>query len=218
MEKRTVPETVAEDDDDVVVALETARVSEERDDLESAQKWLHRAAAAARRQGRPDRAGALSRSAARIIGQPQTFERQPDPQLVLTDFDDEVENTIVETAEEIARKSEAPLANEPSLDQEFQDVPSDVLASQVELPVFADIDSSEGEAPPPTDVDSSLLLDPLLSGASLLDQAEAHQALRVAVKKTHSGRFEARPLGPGEAAISGEQEALLLPLQGGSRF
>lgn len=106
MAKRTVPETVADDDDDVVVALETARVSEERDDLEAAQKWLHRAAAAARRQGRPDRAGTLSRCAARI-GQGGKFERQPAEQQVLGDFDEDefADKTIVDSAEEIARKA-----------------------------------------------------------------------------------------------------------------
>src|SRR5690606_32652683 len=79
MDQRTVPETVADDDDDVVVALETARVSEESHDVAATQKWLHRAAAAARRQGRPERAGVLTRFAARILGQPSTFGRHCEP-------------------------------------------------------------------------------------------------------------------------------------------
>jgi len=105
MADRTVPPTVPDDDDDVVVALETARVSEERDDLEAASKWLHRAAAAARRQGRPERAGTLSRCAAQVLGVGK-FEKKPDEEQIFREIeeDDFAESTIVETAEQIAKK------------------------------------------------------------------------------------------------------------------
>lgn len=106
MADRIVPAINAEDDDDVIVALATARVSEERGDLSDAAKWLHRAAAAARRQGRPERAGILSRSAARVVGEKGEFEKAPDEAQVLSEIgdDDFSEKTIVETAAEIAQK------------------------------------------------------------------------------------------------------------------
>lgn len=107
MGESVVPAASAEDDDDVVVALETARVSEERGDIEAAIKWLHRAASAARRQGRPNRAGILSRSAAKV-GAGTKFAPKEDKSQVLADIadiaeDDFAEQTIVETAEKIAQ-------------------------------------------------------------------------------------------------------------------
>jgi hypothetical protein len=38
------------------------------------------------------------------------------------------------------------------------------------------------------------------------------------VKKALGGKFEARPLSDGESPASGEQEALLVPTQTGSRL
>jgi hypothetical protein len=107
MGESVVPAASAEDDDDVVVALETARVSEERGDIEAAIKWLHRAASAARRQGRPNRAGILSRSAAKV-GAGTKFARKEEKSQVLADIaeDDFAEQTIVETAEKIAQSGE----------------------------------------------------------------------------------------------------------------
>lgn len=115
MADRTVPPTVPDDDDDVVVALETARVSEERDDLEAASKWLHRAAAAARRQGRPERAGTLSRCAAHVLGT-EHFEKKPDQEQLFREIeeDDFDESTIVETAEQIAKKDRPQVPNPPT--------------------------------------------------------------------------------------------------------
>lgn len=185
MGERIVPATVPEDDDDVVVSLETARVSEEREDLEAASKWLHRAAAAARRQGRPERAGTLSRFAAQVLGE-QRFERKPDEEKILGEFEDDfTDSTIVETAAEIAKKAE-----------------SDSL--------------SEAQEPS----ESAPLLTQPTPVAPLLDQpkAAAHQALRVAVRKVLGGTFEARPLGALEVPRRGEQEALLVPVQGGTKF
>ena len=178
MGQRIVPATVPEDDDDVVVSLETARVSEEREDLEAASKWLHRAAAAARRQGRPERAGTLSRFAAQVLGDGR-FERKPDQEQVLGEFEDDfADSTIVETAAEIAKKAEKEVSSKDVLLQE------------------------------PTPV------------APLLNQpkAAAHQAMRVAVRKILGGKYEARPLGALEGPRKGEQEALLVPVQGGTKF
>lgn len=109
MSESVVPVANAEDDDDVVVALETARVSVERKDIEAAVKWLHRAASAARRQGRPHRAGILSRSAAKL-GSTEKFERKEEQAYVLAELteDDFAENTIVDTAAEIAAQGDEP--------------------------------------------------------------------------------------------------------------
>ena len=185
MGERIVPATVPEDDDDVVVSLETARVSEERDDLEAASKWLHRAAAAARRQGRPERAGILSRLAAQVLGE-QRFERKLDEEQILGELEDDfADSTIVETAAEIAKKAEShPTSEAPRLSDS--------------VPILSE----------PTPV------------APLLNQQKAavHQALRVAVRKVLGGKFEARPLGALEVPRRGEQEALLVPVQGGTKF
>ena len=185
MGERIVPATVPEDDDDVVVSLETARVSEEREDLEAASKWLHRAAAAARRQGRPERAGNLSRLAAQVLGE-QRFERKPDEEHILGELEDDfADSTIVETAAEIAKKAES-------------DVTPETAGLAASAPLLRE----------PTPV------------APLLNQPKAavHQALRVAVRKVLGGKFEARPLGALEVPRRGEQEALLVPVQGGTKF
>lgn len=184
MGERTVPATVPDDDDDVVVSLETARVSEERDDLEAASRWLHRAAAAARRQGRPERAGALSRSATQVLGEGR-FERKEPEEQVLSEVeeDDFSDTTIVETAAEIAKKVE----------------PARVMNSPLEETPFV---------MEPTPVAP-------LSGQP---KAVVHQALRVAVRKALGGKFEARPLAAGESPLKGEQEALLVPVQGDTKL
>lgn len=119
MSEPVVPTANAEDDDDVVVALETARVSVERSDIPAAVKWLHRAASAARRQGRPHRAGILSRSAAKL-GSAEKFERKEDEAQVLNEIteDDFAENTIVDSAAEIAATGE---------EQQPQETPEDTV-------------------------------------------------------------------------------------------
>lgn len=184
MGERTVPATVPDDDDDVVVSLETARVSEERADLEAASRWLHRAAAAARRQGRPERAGALSRCATQVLGEGRFERKEPEEQVLGgAEADDFSDTTIVETAAEIARKVE-PVAG--------PDVASDN---------------------PPLVVDPTPL-------APLTGQPKpaVHQAIRVAVRKALGGKFEARPLAAGESPFKGEQEALLVPVQGDTKL
>jgi len=106
MNEVLVPRSVAEDDDDVVIALETARVEEERGDRSEAARWLQRAASAARKQGRPERAGEVSRLAARLTGSPgasstppppDVFEPLPGEAQVLLDADEDFsDKTIVD--------------------------------------------------------------------------------------------------------------------------
>src|SRR6187402_3135521 len=103
MATRFVLPVSPEDSDDVVVALETARVQEERADLAEAARWLQRAAVAARKQGRPERAGQLSRAAASLSRSPDEvteakFEKRPDPEQVLGEADEFQDETIVESA------------------------------------------------------------------------------------------------------------------------
>src|SRR6187551_3485381 len=97
MAQRIIPGPVAGDDDDVVVALETARVSEERRDLASAIRWLQRAIEAAQRQGRSERVKVLGRCVVKLGGDEPQFEpAEPEPHVrgEITD-DDFSEKTIV---------------------------------------------------------------------------------------------------------------------------
>lgn len=183
-----VPVANAEDDDDVVVALETARVSAERKDIEAAVKWLHRAASAARRQGRPHRAGILSRSAAKL-GATEKFQRKEDVEKVFSELteDDFAENTIVESAADIAAKGE---------------------------PEKAAKKSNKGAHKVPLTPDQPTPVAPLTAQS----KAVTHQAVRVAVKKVLGGNFEARPLGPNESSGPGESEALLVPIESGKKL
>lgn len=192
MGETVVPTASAEDDDDVVVALETARVSEERGDIEAAVKWLHRAASAARRQGRPNRAGILSRSAAKV-GASRKFEKKEEKPQVLADIseDDFAEQTIVETADHISQTGDAAASrNLASTQQSAAAVPA--------TPVV--------EKPTP------------LAPLATRPKAAAHQAIRVGVKRQLGGIFEARPLAPSESAAQGEVEAFLVPVEGGKKL
>lgn len=183
MGESVVPTASAEDDDDVVVALETARVSEERGDIEAAVKWLHRAASAARRQGRPNRAGVLSRSAAKV-GATQKFERKEAEEKVLSDIteDDFAEQTIVDSADHIAKSGDSRAV-------------VDLAATQKSPPADPALEKPTPIAP--------LTAQP---------KAAPHQAVRVGVRKQLGGSFEARPLGPNEPAAPGEAEAFLVPV------
>lgn len=103
MATRFVLPVSPEDSDDVVVALETARVQEERSDHAEAARWLQRAAVAARKQGRPERAGQLSRAAASLNRPSEEtseakFEKRPDEEHVLGEADEFQDETIVESA------------------------------------------------------------------------------------------------------------------------
>lgn len=183
-----VPVANAEDDDDVVVALETARVSAERKDIEAAVKWLHRAASAARRQGRPHRAGILSRSAAKL-GATEKFERKEEVEKVFSELteDDFAENTIVESASLIAAQDDS------------DKTPKKAAKGGHKVPLTPDR---------PTPV----------APLTAQSKAVTHQAVRVAVKKMLGGNFEARPLGPNETSGPGESEALLVPIESGKKL
>lgn len=183
-----VPVANAEDDDDVVVALETARVSVERKDIEAAVKWLHRAASAARRQGRPHRAGILSRSAAKL-GASEKFERKEESEKIFSELteDDFAENTIVESAAEISAQDDSEKA------------PKKVTNGTHKVPLTP-------ERPTP------------VAPLAAQSKAVTHQAVRVAVKKVLGGNFEARPLGPNETSGPGESEALLVPIESGKKL
>jgi hypothetical protein len=178
MATRFVLPVSPEDSDDVVVALETARVQEERADLAEAARWLQRAAVAARKQGRPERAGQLSRAAASLNRNPDEpteakFEKRPDVEHVLGEADEFQDETIVESAAKLreADKDKSALKT--------------VLGSSTPVAPLV-----EARAPWPT-----------------------HASVRVAVRRTLGGRIEARPLAEGEKPVSGEEEAMLVPMQ-----
>ncbi len=109
MASRFVLPVTPDDSDDVVVALETARVQEERSELEEAARWLQKAAVAARKQGRPDRAGQLSRAAARLVGAPgssqppRKFEKSSRSEQTLEEVEESSEKTVIDT---VARSRE----------------------------------------------------------------------------------------------------------------
>lgn len=182
MANRIVLPVAADDSDDIVVALETARVHEERGDEASARDWLRKAASHARKQGRPERAGELARAAARWESRPQErstasgrFERKPDTEHVLGEGDDFSEDTIVDSVASLQK--------------------ADQSSSKHVLPAGTPVirDAVKGELP-------------------------VHAAIRVAVKRSLGGGFEARPLGAQEAVGAGEEEALLVPLRAGAKF
>lgn len=197
MKEGLVPKIVPEDDDDVVVALETARVEEERGDPSEAARWLQRAASAARKQGRPDRAGEVSRAAARLSGAPpsspapaQKFEPLPGESLVLIDVgDDFADETIVD---QVPR----PAKNETSQARRIPPDGTQILSE-----------------PQRTTLEKPTPLAPLgRKNSSPLP------AVRVAVKKILGGKLEARPLETEESAQPGEEEALLVAVRPGAKL
>jgi hypothetical protein len=106
-----IPAPDATDDDDVVVALETARTELERGSREDAAKWLHRAVAAASHQGRAERT-AILRAALATFGEGQ-FAPRGDEEVALSDVDDFSDETIVDDAPQLppqvaARPAAAP--------------------------------------------------------------------------------------------------------------
>lgn len=187
-----VPEVQSADDDEVVVALETARASEEGRDIEAAVQWVQRAASAARKQGRPDRAGVLSRAAAELAGSAERFERTPDETQTLGEMaeDDFSDSTIVDSAANIAAMTDS--RPQPSPDTKA------VLAPSVEqFPL-------SGPTP----------IAPRLQAK----KAAASREIRVAVKRGPEGIFEARPIERGDELAEDEQEALLVPIAPESKF
>lgn len=185
------PKTAVDDDDDVVIALETARVQFERGDGAEAARWLHRAASAARKQGRPERAGELSRVASklapRVTRDGERFERKPDEPQTLQESDEEfADETVVD-------KIVPPGLALPSA--------SIQLSEKAEA-----LDYRRSQPPRPPKRDGAPAVEiPVADGKSA-----ARTALRVAVRSHPEGRFEARPLLEGTLPLEGEEEALLV--------
>lgn len=91
-----IPAADASDDDEVVVALETARTELERGSQDKAAHWLRRAAQAAAKQGRAERAAVLEAGLA-DLGE-GTFSALEEGDAVLSDVDDFSDETIVDEA------------------------------------------------------------------------------------------------------------------------
>ena len=197
MKDGLVPKIVPEDDDDVVVALETARVEEERGDPGEAARWLQRAASAARKQGRPERAGEVSRAAARLSGAPasspapaQTFEPLAGEPLVLIEGgDDFSDETIVD---QVPRPSKTAAPQRAGARSELAVVELDLQRTTLEKPTPVAPLGRRNSSPLP--------------------------AVRVAVNKLLGGKLEARPLEADEVAGGGEEEALLIAVRPGAKL
>lgn len=99
MSELAIPAPDAGDDDDVVVALETARTEFERGARSEAARWLRRAIDAAASQGREDRAATL-RAALAPLGEGQ-FSVKTEEEVVLSDVDDFSDETIVDQAPQL---------------------------------------------------------------------------------------------------------------------
>lgn len=113
MPEAVVPPSTSDDSDDVAIALETARVQEERGDDPEAARWLQKAAVAARKDGRPERAGELSRAAARLTRESappdSKFEKHPDQEQVLSEPEGEFsDQTIVDSVAKLKQADETP--------------------------------------------------------------------------------------------------------------
>ncbi len=100
MRDSKIPVADADDDDEVVVALETARTELERGSRESALRWLRRAVRAASEQGRVGRAATLQGALAELGG--GTFSALEEGDAVLSDVDDFTDETIVDEAPKLS--------------------------------------------------------------------------------------------------------------------
>lgn len=235
MSDRLVPSGVADDDDDVIVALETARALEDRAENAEAARWLQRAAGAARKQGRPERAGELSRLAARLNGTPlavtpdDKFEPLEERQHVLGDDDEFADKTIVdELPRPSAEATSAPASTSgpaternvaPPSEASSAGPPRPATRTKPATPASASTKPaapSAGRSAPST----SPRLDKPTPVAPLTARKEPsiHATIRVAVRKSLGGSFEVRPLEPGDELVSGEEEALLVPIKAGTRW
>ncbi|HSC87685.1 MAG TPA: hypothetical protein VLC09_10460, partial [Polyangiaceae bacterium] len=201
-----VPRTTSDDDDDVVVALETARVEEERGDNGEAARWLQRAAVAARKQGRPERAGEVSRAAARLSGStnpPPAFEPLPDPTHVLSDADEDfADKTIVDrppTPAPMPRPRSVPAPPPPTL-EELERTSDDEPPPSEPAPAAPRAVVPRPSARPSAPVGTS-------------GSVGQRPGIRVAARKTKTGTVEVRRLQPGEGLEPGEEEALLVPVR-----
>ena len=224
MSDRLVPSGVADDDDDVVVALETARALEDRSENGEAARWLQRAAGAARKQGRPDRAGELSRIAARLSGTllgvapGDKFEPLEEPQHVLGDEDEFADKTIVDELPRPAVEASAPASTTGPATERNAGPPSEAASAGPPRPATRTKPASPpaGRSAP----SASPRLDKPTPVAPLTARKEPsiHATIRVAVRKSLGGSFEVRPLEAGDELVTGEEEALLVPLKAGTRW
>lgn len=185
------PKTAVDDDDDVVIALETARVQFERGDGAEAARWLHRAASAARKQGRPERAGELSRIASKLAPraphETERFEKKPDePQTFHESDEDFADETVVDKI-----------------------VPPGLAlpAAAIQLSEKADLADFRRSQPPRPMKREAVAAAPT---PPVDARGAARSAYRVAVKMHVDGRVEARTLGDGASVGDGEEEALLV--------
>jgi len=188
-----VPPAQSDDDDDVVLALETARAEEERGQPGEAARWVQRAAGAARKQGRPNRAGELSRAQAMLSEVASKFQKAVPGEQVLDSDDDFSEHTIVDRSPALIAQERAP---------EPPQTPSPARPSA---------------PPPPPRVNEETPKPVHESAQPQLPVLPVHSGIRVAVRKV-GGAFEARPLREGEKAGPREDEALMVPLRPGARF
>jgi hypothetical protein len=194
MGETLVPPSVSEDDDDVVIALETARVEEERGSPAEAARWVQRAAGAARKQGRPNRAGELSRVQAMLAEAANQFQRASEPQQTLDTDDDFTEHTIVDRPP-VEPTVLSPQATPPS------EAPSHIPEARSSQLPSAPPPQVAPAPRPPSQPQKPEPLGP-----------ETHLATRVAVRKGTGGMLLVRPLRSDENPAAGEQAALLVPL------
>ncbi len=241
MNEALVPRSVAEDDDDVVIALETARVEEERGDRSEAARWLQRAASAARKQGRPERAGEVSRLAARLTGSPSASSTPPPPDVfeplpgeaqVLSDADEDFSDTTIVDALPRAQAGSLAAPRVPAVESTSTGSvppPPPQRSSSIPRPALSPTSPS---ALRPTSTQVSTQLSAQVSPSSPSIQigkptplaplgpraGATHPAVRVAVRKILGGKLEARPLEAEEAPLLGEEEALLVAVRPGAKL
>lgn len=198
MSETLVPPSLSDDDDDVVIALETARVEEERGEPGEAARWVQRAAGAARKQGRPNRAGELSRVQAMLAEAASQFQRTEATEQVLDSDDDLTEHTIVDRP-----PTAAPVPPAAALDAR---TPTPVRSGTAET-------SSRPPQPPSTAPSRPSEAAPAASARPSAMPSSSHLATRVAVRKGTGGMLLVRPLRQEEQPSVGEQAALLVPLE-----
>lgn len=226
MSEGLVPQSSADDDDDVVISLETARALETRGERKEAARWLQRAAGAARKQSRPERAGQLSRLAARLLGdvdgQPRSsskFEPLEEEAQVLRDAEDDEfsDKTIVDEVQLPPSEQVVELVEDDDTQPQATalDPPAPPVAEAPSPPQRPAAEAREKSSRPRVAV---LERPTPVAPLAVKKDWPVHQSLRVAVRKSLGGKLEARPLSVGEEAGSGEEEALLVPLRPGARL
>lgn len=218
-----MPPSLSDDDDDVVIALETARVEEERGEPGEAARWVQRAAGAARKQGRPNRAGELSRVQAMLTEAASQFQHAVAHEQVLDSDDDLAEHTIVDrppTAAPAALDARTPTpARAPTPEKrssQSQPTPAPTPEKRSSQPTPAPTPRPKGApSTPPSD---SVAPPPVARTSSAPAAASPYLATRVAVRKGTGGMLLVRSLRQDEQPSTGEQAALLVPLDPNTRI